>query len=310
MGFRFRKSISLGKNTRINIGRHGISSVTFGKRGGPHVTAGRNGASVGGSIPGTGISYSQQVGGAARKRSASAANSVVKRNGSGSSGTGSWLLGAIIVLFIAFMLPSCGSSKVAMPDMAGVSAASAQSTLEDAGFTNVVFEDSSGDDVRDANVTWTVSGQDPEAGAQVKVKDRVTLTLEKDYSQIPVLVTAGMSKDAAASALSEHGYASSDYHFESDNGSGLGGADAEWVVVSVGDGERPTITVHDQHADQVQQQLQEAQQSGSGDSAGSSTSGTVHGGAYCNVRGATGTTSAGTTLTCQTASDGRLRWKK
>lgn len=38
--------------------------------------------------------------------------------------------------------------------------------------------------------------------------------------------------------------------------------------------------------------------------------GTVHGGSYCSVEGATGTSSSGNTLTCKVAKDGRLRWKK
>lgn len=61
MGFRIRKSISLGKGVRINLGKKGVSSVTFGKRGAPHVTVGKRGTYVGASIPGTGISYSQKI---------------------------------------------------------------------------------------------------------------------------------------------------------------------------------------------------------------------------------------------------------
>jgi hypothetical protein len=63
MGWRFRKSIG-GKYFRVNIGKKGITSATFGKRGTPHVTVGRNGTRVGSSIPGTGIYYTQKVGGA------------------------------------------------------------------------------------------------------------------------------------------------------------------------------------------------------------------------------------------------------
>lgn len=63
MGFRIRKSISLGKGVRVNLGKNGISSVTVGKRGAPHVTVGKHGTYVGASIPGTGISYSQKISG-------------------------------------------------------------------------------------------------------------------------------------------------------------------------------------------------------------------------------------------------------
>ncbi|MBT1162701.1 DUF4236 domain-containing protein [Bifidobacterium sp. SO1] len=61
MGFRFRKSISIGKSVRVNLGKKGVTSVTFGKRGTPHVTVGKNGTRAGASIPGTGISYETRL---------------------------------------------------------------------------------------------------------------------------------------------------------------------------------------------------------------------------------------------------------
>lgn len=67
MGFRFRKSISLGKGLRINIGKKGVSSITIGKRGKPHVTLGGNGVNVGASIPGTGVSFQHRFRGGRRK---------------------------------------------------------------------------------------------------------------------------------------------------------------------------------------------------------------------------------------------------
>lgn len=63
MGFRIRKSVSLGKGMRVNLGKNGISSVTFGKRGAPHVTVGKRGTYVGASVPGTGISYNHKIAG-------------------------------------------------------------------------------------------------------------------------------------------------------------------------------------------------------------------------------------------------------
>lgn len=44
MGFRIRKSISLGKGLRLNLGKSGVTSVTMGKRGAPHVTVGKKAA--------------------------------------------------------------------------------------------------------------------------------------------------------------------------------------------------------------------------------------------------------------------------
>lgn len=68
MGFRIRKSISLGKGIRLNLGKNGITSVSFGKRGAPHVTVGKNGTRVGTPvIPGTGISYEARLDKSSRK---------------------------------------------------------------------------------------------------------------------------------------------------------------------------------------------------------------------------------------------------
>lgn len=62
MGFRIRKSISLGKGLRPNLGKSGVTSVTMGKRGAPHVTVGKGGTRFGTPIiPGTGISYETRL---------------------------------------------------------------------------------------------------------------------------------------------------------------------------------------------------------------------------------------------------------
>jgi hypothetical protein len=60
MGWRFRKSIG-GKYFRVNLGRHGVTSTTFGKRGMPHVTVGKGGTRIGAAVPGTGLYYSQRI---------------------------------------------------------------------------------------------------------------------------------------------------------------------------------------------------------------------------------------------------------
>ncbi|MDF7664861.1 DUF4236 domain-containing protein [Bifidobacterium sp. ESL0745] len=61
MGWRLRKSVNLGKDLRVNIGKKGITGLTVGKHGEPHVTVNKNGATVGASIPGTGLYYSEPL---------------------------------------------------------------------------------------------------------------------------------------------------------------------------------------------------------------------------------------------------------
>jgi hypothetical protein len=60
MGFRFRKSIKLFPGFRINLSKKGVSSVSIGQRGAT-LNVGEHGTRATVGIPGTGISYSEQV---------------------------------------------------------------------------------------------------------------------------------------------------------------------------------------------------------------------------------------------------------
>lgn len=59
MGFRFRKSVKLMPGVRLNIGRSGISASIGGK--GASVNVGKRGVRGTVGIPGTGISYSENL---------------------------------------------------------------------------------------------------------------------------------------------------------------------------------------------------------------------------------------------------------
>ena len=56
MGFRFRTSLGLGKRVRLNITKHGFSSVSIGRRGAT-LNVGRKGVRETVGLPGTGLSY-------------------------------------------------------------------------------------------------------------------------------------------------------------------------------------------------------------------------------------------------------------
>lgn len=60
MGFRFRRSIRLGKGLRINLSKSG-ASLSVGRRGAT-VNFGPKGERVTVGVPGTGISYSSKLG--------------------------------------------------------------------------------------------------------------------------------------------------------------------------------------------------------------------------------------------------------
>ena len=61
MGFRYRKSLRLSRGTRANFTGHGLSSLSFGKRGST-LNFGRRGVRGTVGIPGSGLSYSSRLG--------------------------------------------------------------------------------------------------------------------------------------------------------------------------------------------------------------------------------------------------------
>lgn len=66
MGFRFRRSIRLGKGLRVNLSKSG-ASLSVGGRGAT-VNFGRRGTRGTVGIPGSGVSYSTRLGGRGRRR--------------------------------------------------------------------------------------------------------------------------------------------------------------------------------------------------------------------------------------------------
>lgn len=59
MGFRFRKSVKLIPGVRLNIGKTGVSASIGGKGG--SINVGKRGVRGTVGIPGTGISYSENL---------------------------------------------------------------------------------------------------------------------------------------------------------------------------------------------------------------------------------------------------------
>lgn len=66
MGFRFSKSIRLGKFLRLNLSKSGIG-LSAGVKG-ARLSLGKRGARATFSLPGTGLSWSKKLGGRKRRR--------------------------------------------------------------------------------------------------------------------------------------------------------------------------------------------------------------------------------------------------
>jgi hypothetical protein len=60
MGFRFRKSIKIAPGVRLNVSKGG-TSWSIGRRGATLNVGGKNGPRATGGIPGTGLSYSENL---------------------------------------------------------------------------------------------------------------------------------------------------------------------------------------------------------------------------------------------------------
>ncbi len=71
MGFRFRKSIKLFPGIKLNFGKKSVGVSIGSKHSGVSVNS-KSGVRVRGSIPGTGISYSEKIAGTHRKSTATA----------------------------------------------------------------------------------------------------------------------------------------------------------------------------------------------------------------------------------------------
>jgi len=79
MGFRFRKTIKLLPGVRLNITKSGVSSTSIGRPGATLNVGGKRGPRVTVGVPGTGVSYSQQLGQVGRKAAPHARTSIAGR---------------------------------------------------------------------------------------------------------------------------------------------------------------------------------------------------------------------------------------
>lgn len=88
MGWNFRKSITILPGVRLNFGKRGLNSASFGPRG-LKINTGKKGTFLGASIPGTGIYF--------RERISERPSVDQQRNGNGSPVN---MLAVFIILFL------------------------------------------------------------------------------------------------------------------------------------------------------------------------------------------------------------------
>ena len=108
--FKFRKSIKIAKGVRVNIGKKGISSLSLGGKG-VTFNAGKKGLKATTSIPGTGLSYSENI---ISNKSASKSKSSSERTQSNGKRDVSFLLGLGILVMpylFSWLLLRSGHSK-------------------------------------------------------------------------------------------------------------------------------------------------------------------------------------------------------
>lgn len=77
MGFRFRKSVKLGKGVKLNLGKKSAGVSFGGKHGGISINS-KSGARGRVSIPGTGVSYSTKLSGGKSKRESTSRHTAMR----------------------------------------------------------------------------------------------------------------------------------------------------------------------------------------------------------------------------------------
>jgi eukaryotic-like serine/threonine-protein kinase len=98
---------------------------------------------------------------------------------------------------------SSGSGTVPVPDVTNQSEATARSTLQRAGFTNIQSRQEASADVANGNVIRT----DPAANAQARPGDPITLIVSTGAERVTVPPVQGLSEQNARSALEGAGLA-------------------------------------------------------------------------------------------------------
>ena len=99
MGFRFRRSVKIAPGIRLNLSKGGVSTSLGGR--GATVNVSKRGVRGTVGLPGTGMSYSEKLGG----RTSRARTAPRGSNATGPSGTTSgkpivWLIVVLIILAI------------------------------------------------------------------------------------------------------------------------------------------------------------------------------------------------------------------
>lgn len=118
MGFRYRRSIRLGRGVRINLSKSG-PSLSVGKRGAT-VNIGPRGTRLTVGIPGTGLSYQTTVSHADGKRTRAVPETAAGNTSPRSRGTG-WGLGAVITVIaviaviVGLIVVAQGGSETTTP---------------------------------------------------------------------------------------------------------------------------------------------------------------------------------------------------
>lgn len=152
-----------------------------------------------------------------------------------------WGLTIIVLLAIGVIGYIFTPSKP-IPNTVGQTVSEARTTLEKAGFETItVTPETKGHDKK-----WKVEKQTPEAGQEEKTSTTITLTVKRDNSDLPDIAKKGMMLDKAINALTNEGYAGSEYKIESDSGKSVI-LYSNWEILSANNG---VIRVHNKAADE------------------------------------------------------------
>lgn len=98
MGTKFRKIVKIAPGVKLNVNKKSVGVSVGGKHGGVSLNS-KNGARVRVSAPGTGISYSQKIGGNKSKKGSVSSNAKQGRSSQTATPRKTWFI-CVEVLFL------------------------------------------------------------------------------------------------------------------------------------------------------------------------------------------------------------------
>lgn len=112
-------------------------------------------------------------------------------------------LGIIAIIVIGGIIVSFFDSigKTEIPNVNNMTVSKANTAINDAGFTNIAYQDKNGNDLSDINIDdWTITGQSPSEGASADEDEEILLTCQSPSATKQQKIQAQLEKKLSATS--------------------------------------------------------------------------------------------------------------